>query len=509
MSYLLGIDLGTSSVKVLLVDESGDIVGRGSTDYQLLTPQPGWAEQDPQAWWKATVKAVRQSLKELKTTGDILGIGISGQMHGTVLLDQGERLLHPAVIWPDQRSSRQVEEIIQRIGGKRLIEMTGSSLATGFQAATIRWFQQEESELWNQVHQVLLPKDYLRWRMTGKIASEASDGAGTLLLDGQKREWSLHILNELQIEPYILPPIQPSLSVAGRLKPEVAAEMGLPSGISVITGAADTASSLLGAGITSPKNILLTISTGGQLVLPTSEFIVDKCGRMHTFCSALEPNSKQAGWYLMGATLSAGQSLRWLRDNIFMMKGENSYQRMTASAENVPIGAYGLIFWPYLLGERSPLMDPKARGMFFGLTIRHRRADLIRSVMEGVIFSLYEAYMVMVEAGIQPERLILAGGGARSQLWQQMVADVFGLPVVKLRIEEQSAFGAALLAGAGLGLFDIAEASQQWAAYDAPTDPDFSNRGKYLGMLSLFRSVYQEFKRQISDRPAAQEEQGT
>jgi xylulokinase len=506
MSYLLGIDLGTSSVKVVLVAESGDILGRGSGDYPLLTPQPGWVEQEPQAWWWATVKAVRQSLNGIKTKEAILGIGISGQMHGTVLLDQGNRPLHPAVIWPDQRSSRQVEEITQLIGSERLIEVTGSSLATGFQAATIRWFQQEENKIWNQVHRVLLPKDYLRWRMTGKIASDASDGAGTLLLDGQKREWSQLLLNGLQIDPRILPTIQPSLSVAGWLKPEAAAEMGLPSGISVITGAADTASSLIGAGITSSKNLLLTISTGGQLIVPTSEFTVDKRGRMHTFCSALEPNSNQAGWYLMGATLSAGQSLRWLRDNIFTLEGGNAYQCMTALAGQVPIGANGLLFWPYLLGERSPLMDPHARGMFIGLTIRHKQADLIRSVMEGVTFSLYEAYQVMVEAGIQPEQIILAGGGARSRLWQQMVADVFGLPVAKLRIEEQSALGAALLAGAGIGLFDITEASQRWAAYDAQADPDFSAREKYLELLTLFRSIYQKYKGEIPSRPAAQKE---
>lgn len=504
MSYLLGIDLGTSSVKVVLVDERGDVLGRGSGDYPLLTPQPGWVEQDPQSWWSATVKAVRQSLIGLKAKEIIVGIGISGQMHGTVLLDQGNRPLHPAVIWPDQRSSWQVEEITQLVGRVRLIEVTGSSLATGFQAATIRWFQQEESEIWNQVHRVLLPKDYLRWRMTGVIASEASDGAGTLLLDGQNREWSQLLLNELQIEPRILPPIQPSLSVAGWLQPAAAAEMGLPSGISVITGAADTASSLLGAGITTSKNLLLTISTGGQLVLPASEFAVDKRGRMHTFCSALEPNSCQAGWYLMSATLSAGQSLRWLRDNVFTMEGEKAYQRMTALAERVPIGANGLIFWPYLLGERSPLMDPHARGMFVGLTIRHKRADLIRSVMEGVTFSLYEAYLVLVEAGIQPERIILAGGGARSRLWQQMVADVFGLPVAKLRIEEQSALGAALMAGAGMGLFDLTETSQLWAAYDAPTDPDFTDREKYLGMLTLFRSIYQNYKGEMPNKSAAQ-----
>jgi xylulokinase len=494
VTYLLGIDLGTSRVKALLVDESGEIQGRGSDDYPLLAPQPGWAEQDPQAWWTATIKSVRQALAELKNEETIAGIGLSGQMHGTVLLDRKNRLLNPAVIWPDQRSSMQVEEISNLIGGKELIDTTGSALATGFQAATIRWFQQNEADLWRQVHQVLLPKDYLRWRMTGRFVSDPSDGAGTLLLDGRKRDWSVHILTELQIEPRLLPRIQPSLSQAGSLSSEAGRDMGLPGGIPVITGAADTASGLLGAGITHTRDLLLSISTGGQLVLPASDFIVDRGGRMHTFCSALEPDSERAGWYLMSATLSAGQSLRWLRENIFGIDNEDAFEHMTAWAEQAGIGANGLIFWPYLVGERSPLMDPQARGMYVGLTIRHERGDLVRSVMEGVTFSLYEAYQVLIKTGIQPHRVILAGGGARSRLWRQMVADVFGLPVEKARIEEQSALGAALMAGAGIGMFDVVETSQQWAKYEAQIEPNSAAHAQYHQILPLYRSIYQRIK---------------
>ena len=494
MTYLLGIDLGTSRVKVILVDESGEIHGQGSEGYPLLTSQPGWVEQDPQAWWTATIKAVRQALAEVKEKITIAGIGLSGQMHGTVLLDGKNRLLNPAVIWPDQRSSRQVEEISQLVGEKMLIDTTGSPLATGFQAATIRWFQQNESDLWAQVHQVLLPKDYLRWRMTGQFVSDPSDGAGTLLLDGRERNWSTQILSDLQIEPHLLPRIQPSLSQAGSLSPETGRDMGLPGGIPVITGAADTASSLIGAGITNIKDLLLAISTGGQLVLPAFDFVVDWGGRMHTFCSALEPDSGRAGWYLMSATLSAGQSLRWLRENIFGINGNDAYERMMTWAEQAGIGASGLIFWPYLIGERSPLMDPQARGMYVGLTIRHDRGDLVRSVMEGVIFSLFEAFQVLIETGIQPERVILSGGGARSWLWQQMVADVFGLPVEKARIEEQSALGAALMAGAGIGMFDIVETSQQWAKYEAQIEPNLAAYAQYHEIFPLYRSIYQRIR---------------
>jgi xylulokinase len=288
------------------------------------------------------------------------------------------------------------------------------------------------------------------------------------------------------------------LSLAGRLARDAGQELGLPVGIPLIAGAADTASSLLGAGITSANELLLTISTGGQLVLPAYEFNVEKLGRMHTFCSALEPDVQQAGWYLMSATLSAGQSLHWLRDNVLKTGGD--YEQMTSWAEKAKIGAEGLIFWPYLLGERSPLMDPQARGMFIGLTTRHGKEELVRSVMEGVVFSLYDAYQVMVAAGIHPERIILAGGGARSLLWRQMVADVFGLPVARLRVGEQSALGAALMAGVGIGMFDIVETSQRWAKYEAAIDPDLSDHAKYHEVLNLFRSIYHKLKADTSSQ---------
>jgi xylulokinase len=501
VAHLLGIDLGTSRVKVLLVDERGEILGKGAQDYPLLTPQPGWVEQDPEQWWAAAVAAVHQALDKLEDKSSIAAIGLSGQMHGTVLMDERNRLLGPAVIWPDQRSSRQVEEISQLIGRERLIETTGSSPATGFQAATIRWFQAEENETFSQVHKMLLPKDYLRWRMTGNMASEPSDGAGSLLLDGSTRDWSAEILEKLEIDPRILPGIQPSLSLGGELTREASRSMGLPKNIPVIKGAADTASSLLGAGITSAKELLLTISSGGQLVMPAYDFNVDRSGGMHTFCSALEPDAQHAGWYLMSATLSAGLSLSWLRDNVFKMDWE--FEQMTSWAEQARVGVDGLIFWPYLLGERSPLMNPQARGMFVGLTTRHGKEDLVGAVMEGVVFSLYDAFQVMIAAGVLPERIILAGGGAQSRFWRQMVADVFGLPVEKLRIGEQSALGAALMAGAGIGMFDIVTTSQKWAKYEDTIDPDMTNRDKYHQGLSLFRLIYQKMKANTASQSSA------
>jgi xylulokinase len=497
MALFLGIDLGTSSVKALLLNEGGQILGYGSGGYPINTPHPGWAEQDPQAWWDASVVAVRQAIAGVAGGESIAAIGISGQMHGTVLLDKEGRILHPAVIWPDQRTITQVDEISKLVGVKKLIKITGSSIATGFQAATIRWFQQEQKDLWSNVHQVLLPKDYLRWRITGEFASDASDGSGTLLFDSQKRSWSSQILKKLDVDADLLPPIQPSHAFAGGLIPAAADDFGLPGGIPFFTGAADTASSMLGAGATNPDTLLMTIGTGGQLVLPAFHFSVDEGGRLHTFCSALEPRSHQAGWYLMSATLAAGQSLRWLRDNVFELVGEDTYDQMTAWAEKVPPGANGLIFLPYLVGERSPLMDPYARGAFLGLTLRHGQAELVRAVIEGVIFSLYDAYRVLHEVGQQPERIILAGGGARSRLWQQRAADVVGFPVIRLRFNEHSAIGAALLAGAGSGHLDLVEASDQWASYDHPFKPNYSERAHYLELFEIFKLAYSNYQEEF------------
>jgi xylulokinase len=391
--------------------------------------------------------AVRQALSSARSQDAVAAVGISGQMHGAVLLDRQLRLLAPAVIWPDQRSARQVVEITQTIGAERLIEIAGSPVATGFQAATLLWFQQERLDLWKQVGKALLPKDYLRWRLTGVLASDPSDGSGSLLLDVHQRAWSLEILGKLGIPSEFLPALQPSEAIAGKLRPEAAGALGLPAGIPVITGAADTACSLLGASVTSPDTLLVNISTGGQLILPDFSVAIDTAGRMHTFCSALQPTAERAGWYKMGATLSAGQSLRWLRDNVLGFTGEDAYPRMTTLAEKVPLGARGLIFLPYLVGERTPLMDPQARGLFLGLTLRHGQGELVRAVLEGVTLSLYEAYSVLTETGGPPETLILAGGGGAAASGSTSSPTSL---LARAALESQRTIRrAALLAGAG------------------------------------------------------------
>ena len=490
-AYLLGIDLGTSSVKVLLVDETGKVTGTGSAGYPILHPQTGMAEQDPQDWQAAVGIAVRQAV-EAGEAGVIRAIGLSSQMHGSLLLNSQEQLLAPAVIWPDQRSAPQVEEITRLIGAERLIEITGSPLATGFQAATLRWFQQEQPDLWERVEKILLPKDYLRGWLTGEWAAEPSDGSGSLLLDVHTRQWSKTILEALHIDSNRLPPIQASTALAGRLRAEVAADLSLQPGTPVVAGSADQAASLLGVGATGSQTLLVNLSTGGQLVLPIRNVDIDRRGRMHTFCSALEPGEERAAWYKLGATLAAGQSLRWLRERVFGLEGDDAYTRMTGWAEGTPAGARGLVFLPYLTGERTPLMDPQARGLFLGLTLQHGRAELVRALMEGVTFSLYEAYQVIIESGERPQRIILAGGGAHSRLWRQMVADVFALPVQHLQLTEGSALGAAILAGAGIGLFEATGASQEWARYGPPIEPDLRAHAIYMEILEIFRSAYRQ-----------------
>ena len=488
----LGIDLGTSSVKVLVFDGEGQIAGQGSADYPILQPEPGFAEQDPEEWWRATLAATRQALAAAgpRAGARIAAIGLAGQMHGTVLLGEANEALAPAIIWADTRAGAEVRELTERIGAARLIELTGSPLATGFQAATIRWLQTHRSDLWRRVRRVVLPKDYLRRRLTWSQAADPSDGSGTLLLDVRNRDWSPDILQELGLDRSFLPPLLPSAAKAGDLRPEAAAELGLPPGVPVATGGGDTPCAALGAGIVGSDTMLLTFSTGGQVLVPATEVRTDPRGRLHSFCHVLEPGDDRPGWYTMGATLAAGLALRWLRDNVFDLRGQDAFARMTAWAESVPAGANGLIFVPYLTGERTPHLDPRARAVFLGLTARHGRADLVRATIEGTAFAAYDAYLALRDAGAAPSRIVVAGGGARSGVWRRIVADLFALPVLPLATAEQSAVGAAVLAAAaGHGLDPVATA-RAWASYEDPTEPDPAATARYRELFGIYRSVY-------------------
>jgi xylulokinase len=486
---MLGIDLGTSAVKALIVNESGQTLGRGSAEHPTSHPVPGSAKQNPDDWWRAAISCARQAVIQAGRV-EITAVGLTGQMHGTVLLDSSGEPVMPAVIWADTRTGAEVKEITSRVGAARLIEIAGSPVATGFQAATVRWIQINHSERWSTVAKVLLPKDYLRFRLTGKFATDPSDASGTLLLDITTGDWSPALIEASGLDRSMLPDVFPSTSVTGFLTQAAADELGLAAGTPVVAGGGDAPCGALGAGVIEPSAMLLTISTGAQALVPTLAPEIDRGGRMHTFRSTLEPSGSQAGWYHMGATMVAGLALRWLRDDVFGLDAFQGYEQMTKWAAEVPPGADGLLFLPYLAGERTPHMNPHARGMFLGLTAQHDRGHLVRAVMEGVSLALFDAYDVLTQTGARPNKVILTGGGARSALWRQIVADVFALEVSPLNSAEQSAQGAALLAGAGIGLFDLGPTSIAWASYGPSIRPNPQRSEIYSRVRPIFRSAY-------------------
>ncbi len=485
----LGIDLGTSAVKALVVDGEGNVRGTGSGEYPIHRPHPGWAEQDPDAWWDVTVAAVRQAVG-WSGAAQISGVGFSGQMHGAVFLGEHDRPLTPAIIWSDQRSARQVREVTAKIGQERLIDIAGSPLATGFMAATAVWMQEEQSSVWWRTKRMLSPKDELRRRMTGTAATDPGDGSASLLFDARWRNWSPELLDAVETPSILLPPVKPSGAVAGEVTADAAEALGLTAGTPVVTGTGDAPSALLGAGIVDPATMLLSLSTGAQVMVPDEAFHPDSAGRTHAFCSGLEPSPGHPGWYQMGATLVAGMAMRWLRDEMLQLPAAGAYERMTASAAKTPPGARGLLFLPYLVGERSPHMDSRARGAFLGLAAHHEQGDVVRAVMEGVTFACRDAFAALRDAGASPERIVMAGGGSRSPFWRQLVADVFGLPVYGLATTDQSAIGAALLASTGIRGLDAVETAQRWARYGPPTEPNSARHGQYDEIYELFREAY-------------------
>lgn len=486
---LLGIDLGTSSVKVIVVDAgAGHVLGAASSGYPLSHPEPGAAEQDPADWWRATVTAVRQAMSGAGSECAIHAIGLSGQMHGTVLLDRQGEPVAPAIIWSDLRSATSAAAITSAVGRDRLLDIAGSPVAAGFQAATIHWLRQARPDLWARTVKVLLPKDYLRFRLTGVYATDPSDATATLLLDAHTRQWSSVLLNAAGVDLAQLPTIFPSSAVTGELANDAARELGLRPGIPVAGGAGDAAAAAVGAGVVDPSFLLLTLSSGAQALAPAITSDIDSRGRIHTFCSAFEPGNGRAGWNLMGATMSAGLALRWLRQGLFQLTNEEAFADLDAAA-SVPAGSNGLIFLPYLTGERTPHMNPNARGMFIGLSPEHGRAELTRAVLEGVAMALYDAFLVVREIGANPERIVLAGGGSRSRLWRQIIADLFGLPLAPLAIDEQSAYGAAILATSVMGGSPM-ESARQWASYGTSVEPNPVNHARYRDFHALFRETY-------------------
>jgi xylulokinase len=485
-TVLMGVDLGTSSTKTALMDASGRILALAAREYPVDTPRPGWAEQDPEAWLAAALETMAEALFRAQVAAEeVAGIGLSGQMHGTVCLDRHGRALRPAIIWADQRSGEQVSRVYRELGAKHLGAWTGNPLATGFMLASWLWLRDEMPEVARATAHLLLPKDYLRYRLTGELGGEPSDGSSTLLFDPVGRRWSTPLLEALGIDPALLPPIRESAEVAGGLRAELAVRTGLRAGTPVVFGGSDQALQALGHGVVVPGIVSCTIGTGGQLFAPAASPVYDPELRLHLFCHAL-PDC----WHLEAAILAAGLSFRWLRDNV--LQGW-SYADLADAAAEVPPGSEGLFFLPYLAGERTPHMDPQATGALVGLTLRHGREHMARAVMEGVVFALRQGLDLMLgQVGVPADRIVASGGATSHPLWLQLQADIFDRPIHRTATVEAAAVGAALLAGVGAGVYpDALEACQRTVIWrDEVIEPKPGNVDRYRQAYDTFCRLY-------------------
>lgn len=487
---LLGIDVGTTGCKALLVDTTGAVWAEATCDYPLQTPRPAWSEQDPRDWTRACTQAIREVLNR-SDHGRVAAVGLTGQMHGLVLLDAAGEVIRPAILWNDQRCGAQCEQITRRVGPQRVIELTGNPVLAGFTAPKIEWVRQNEPDAFARVAHVLLPKDYVRYRLTGTLASDVSDASGTSLFDVGRRRWSDEMLAALELPRGWLADVAESPQVVARLSAQAAQQTGLPEGTPVVAGAGDQAAQAIGSGVVADGDACVTLGTSGVVFAACDRYRVDPQGRLHAFCHAVPDR-----WHLMGVVLSAGGALRWLRDTLCdseiteaRRRGCDPYDIMTAEAEHVAPGCEGLVFLPYLSGERTPHADPHARGAFVGLSLRHTRAHLIRSVLEGVAFALRDSLELIREASIHPRSLRISGGGARSRLWRQILADVLGCELTTLRITQGAAYGAALLAGVGAGVFESVEQAAAIVQPEAATRPGDAQR-TCDGLYATYRGLY-------------------
>ncbi len=492
--YLLGIDLGTSGTKTVLFRQNGEVVASATVEYPMSQPQNGWAEQEPSDWWNAAVITLDKVVHESGVNPeDIAALGISGQMHGMVLLDENGEVLRPSIIWCDQRTGKECEEITEIIGAERLIEITANPALTGFTAGKIRWVQKHQPEIWAKVRHILLPKDYVRYKLTGDYATEVSDASGMQLLDVPNRCWSDEMLEKLEIKKEYLGKVYESVDVTGHINAEAAALTGLSEKTLVVGGAGDNAAAAVGTGVVVDGSAFTTIGTSGVVFAHTDKLAIDPHGRVHTFCCAVP-----GAWHVMGVTQAAGLSLKWFRDNFCSAEKAvadnmcvDPYDLMNREAALSPIGANRLFYLPYLMGERTPHLDPDCRGVFFGLSAMHTKRDLIRAVMEGVTYSLRDCLGVLEEMGVKPERMLACGGGGRSELWRQMLADVFGCDVCTTHSKEGPALGVAILAGVGAGLYpSVREACESMIHIGLTQNPIEENKPAYADCYEQYRALY-------------------
>jgi len=485
MNYFMGIDVSTTGSKALLIDEIGRVVAAASSPHTLSTPRPLWSEQDPAEWWTASVKSIRTVLQQSGIPAEgVATIGLTGQMHGLVLLDENGRVLRPAILWNDQRTQAQCDEIHRRIGREKFIQITGNVALTGFTAPKILWVAEHEPEIYAQARHILLPKDTIRLRLTGEYAMDKADGAGTVLFDLRRRDWSAEILQALDIPAKWMPATFEGPEITGTVSPEAATQTGLKSGTPVVAGGGDQAAQAVGVGAVEAGIIGLTVGTSGVIFAATPAPLIEPQGRLHAFCHAVP-----GMWHFMGVMLSAAGSLQWYRDTL---APDMSFDALLEEAESVPAGSEGLFFLPYLSGERTPHPDPQARGAFIGLTVRHGRGHMTRAVLEGVAYGLKDSFTLIQNAGL--ERIVqvrASGGGTRGELWRKILAAVLESDLVMVNTAEGAAFGAALLAGTGAGVWlDVPSACRKTIQITGQTVPNAMELDIYRQGYAVYRDLY-------------------
>jgi xylulokinase len=487
--YYIGVDVSSTATKALLINEKGDVIAVAITEYPFETPRPLWSEQKPDLWWDGTQKSLRAVIQQSGIEpAQIGGIGLTGQMHGLVLLDEEGKVLRPAILWNDQRTQSQCDEIHRRIGKERFIQITGNVALTGFTAPKILWVKENEPEIYAKTAHVLLPKDFVRYKLTGDFAIDKADGAGTVLMDLMSRDWSSEILTELDIPARWMPPLFEGTQVTSYVSPRAAEITGLMAGTPVIAGGGDQAAQAVGVGAVKEGIVALTLGTSGVVFATVENAFFESQGRLHAFC-----HSVPGKWHLMGVMLSAAGSLRWYRDTF--AAGVN-YNDLLAPAANILAGSDGLVFLPYLSGERTPYPDPLARGAFVGLTVRHGLAHCTRAVLEGVAFGLKDSFELMRSVGLaKVDQVRISGGGARSALWCQILADVFDTVMVTVNTTEGAAYGAALLASVGTGEYrDVESACQTAIKVTGSMSPSKEQVDAYQQIYPLYQELYPALK---------------
>ncbi|MDX1683168.1 MAG: xylulokinase [Phycisphaeraceae bacterium] len=499
MSYLLGIDIGTSGTKTLVCDTAGKVLATAMSEHDISSPEPGWSEQDPQQWWEATKEATRAVIDKADIDGQqISGVGLSGQMHGSVFLGDGTDPLRPALLWNDQRTAAQCDEIESAVGGREaLIQAVGNPALTGFTAPKILWVREHEPEVYDATEHILLPKDYVRLLMTGEYATEVGDASGTVLFDVKARSWNQDVISALEIDADLLPECFESHEVSGRVTAKAAEALGLAEGTPVVGGSGDQPAGAVGNGIVRSGILSATLGTSGVVFAHADEPTYDPGGRVHTMCHAVEGK-----WCVFGCMLSAGGSFQWLRNHlgeaevaVAREKGVDPYELLIAEAQAAVPGCEGLFFLPYLTGERCPHPDPQARGGWIGLTTRHNRASLIRSVVEGITFGMADAVSIMAEMGIAADTIRLSGGGARSPFWRQLQADIYGADTATINAQEGPAYGVAILAGVGTGVWkNVPEACDAVIKETERLEPNEQAAEQYRHLHGQYQRLYPALK---------------